>query len=165
MSRIVRRTTTAPRYAGRPPARAKPAAGRAGQVAKIGGEMRAALSATLSTVMLTAADAVEANCPIDTAHLLSNFILAVGTPHRGVVGSPESVSYAAQDAGRERVLAYDVGRDGKIFLTNHVEYLKYQKPFVTRSIMSAVAAAPREARKRVRAMLKGMARAAFRVGA
>lgn len=163
-NRLTIRRTVAPRYAGRPPA-AAPSKKRTGQVAKIGNEMRAALSETLKNVMLTAADAVEAACPIRTGHLLSNFILSTGRPHVGVEGSPEGVTYAAQDAGRAKVLSYDVGRDGRIYFTNHVEYLRYQKPFVTQAIMSAVSSAPRGMRTRARAALKGMAKASFRRGA
>lgn len=160
-SKIVRRGTTAPRYAKAP----APPRERTSSPAVIGREMRAALSSTLREVMLTAADAVEAACPIRTGHLLSNFILSTGSPHSGVVGSPESVSYAAQDAGRAKVLDYDVGRDGKIYLTNHVDYLQYQRPFVTEALMSGVQAAPRGMKKRARAMLKGMAKSSFRRGA
>lgn len=165
MSRIVRRSTTAPRYAGKPPQGVRRSTGRTSSPAVIGREMRQALSGVLSTVMLTAADAVEANCPIRTGHLLSNFILSTKSPHRGVEGSPENVSYAAQDAGRAKVLEYDVGRDGKIYLTNHVEYLRYQAPFVTQSLLSAVAAAPRGMQGRARAALKGIAKSSFRRGA
>jgi hypothetical protein len=161
-SRIVRRTTVAPRHAGRPPAASTVSkGGRTSSPAVIGREMRAALSATLRDVMLTAADAVEAGCPIRTGHLLSNFILSTGSPHSGVVGSPESVSYGAQDAGRARVLAYDVGRDGRIYLTNHVEYLRYQKPFVAQALASGANAAPPAQRDRAKAMVK----AAWRGGA
>lgn len=167
MKRIVRRTTVAPRHAGRVPqvAAKAPARGRTGSPAVIGQEIRAQLSATLSGVMLTAADAVEAACPIRTGHLLSNFILSTGSPHQGVVGSPEAVSYTAQDAGREKVLAYDVGRDGKIYLTNHVDYLRFQRPFVTEALMGAVQAAPRGQRTRARAALKAIAKASFKRGA
>lgn len=167
MSRITRRTTVAPRYAGRAPAVSTraPGRGRTSSPAVIGKEMREALSDTLKNVMLTAADAVEASCPIRTGHLLSNFILSTGRPHRGVEGSPESVSYAAQDAGRAKVLTYDVGKDGRIYFTNHVEYLKYQRPFVTQALMSAVAAAPRGSKQRARAALKAIARSSFRRGA
>lgn len=127
--------------------------------------MRAAISATLRDVMLTAADAVESACPIDTGFLLSNFILSVRSPFVGTTGSPESVSYAAQDAGREKVLNYDVGRDGKIYLTNHVEYLRYQPPFVTQALMSGVQAAPRGRKTQARKALKALAKASFRRGA
>jgi hypothetical protein len=151
-SRIVRRSTVAPRSTHR-------------TVEGIGKSMRAALSETLRNVMLTAADAVEAACPIRTGHLLSNFILSTGSPHQGVVGSPEAVDYSAQDAGREKILAYEVGRDGKIYITNHVEYLKYQRPFVTEALMSGAAAAPRGMRGRARKALKAMARASFKRGA
>lgn len=138
---------------------------RTGQVAKIGREMRAALSKTLSDVMLSAADAVEAASPIRTGHLVSNFILSTGSPHQGVVGSPENVDYSAQDAGRIKVLEYDVGRDGKIFMTNAVEYLKYLPPFVTQALMSAVSAAPHGMKTRARSALKAIAKASFRKGA
>lgn len=162
MSRINLRSTSAARYANRP---TEPSRGRTSSPAVIGREMRAQLSATLRDVMLTAADAIEANCPIRTGHLLSNFILATGSPHSGVEGSPEAVSYAAQDAGRDKVSEYDVGRDGRIYLTNHVEYLRHQRPFVTEALMSGVQAAPRNQRRRARAVLKAMAKASFRRGA
>lgn len=164
MPRLVLRSTVAPQQARRP-APAKPSSGRTSSPAVIGREMRAALSATLRDVMLTAADAVEAACPIRTGHLLSNFILATGSPHQGVEGSPDAVSYAAQDAGREKVLAYDVGRDGKIYLTNHVDYLQYQRPFVTQALMSGAAAAPRDMKQRSRQALRAMAKSSFRRGA
>jgi hypothetical protein len=127
--------------------------------------MRAELSGMLRDVMLTAADAVEASCPIRTGHLLSNFIMSTGSPHAGVEGSPEAVSYAAQDAGRQKILAYDVGRDGKIYLTNHVHYLKFQRPFLTEALMSGVAVAPRGRKTQVRKMMSSMAKAALKVGA
>lgn len=127
--------------------------------------MRAALSETLKNVMLTGADAVEAHCPIKTGHLLSNFILSTGSPHEGVEGSPEAVSYAAQDAGREKVLAYDITRDGKIYYTNHVDYLQYQKPFVTEALLSGASAAPRSQHIATRSMLRKMARVSFKKGA
>lgn len=161
-SRIVRRSVSAPRYATMP---TEPrSSSRGGGTAAIGREARAELSQVLRDVMLAAADAVEANCPVRTGHLLSNFILATGSPHSGVVGSPESVSYAAQDAGRARVLEYDVGRDGRVYYTNEVDYLKYQTPFVTDSLMAGVAAAPRGMKTRARAALKAMAKTAFRGG-
>lgn len=165
MSRIIRRGTVAGRFATRPPVSTTPARGRSGATAAIGREARAALSATLKNVMLTAADAVEASCPIRTGHLLSNFILATGSPHRGVEGSPEAVTYAAQDAGRAKILDYDVGRDGRIYFTNHVEYLRYQKPFVTQALMGAVSAAPRGRKKGARAALKAILKTSFRSGA
>lgn len=152
MSRINVRRTVAPRSASR-------------TVEGIGASMRAALSEVVSNVMLSAADAVEAACPVRTGHLLSNFILSTGSPHQGVEGSPESVSYSAQDAGREKVLNYDVGRDGKIFYTNHVEYLQHLPPFVTEALMAGVAAAPRGLKGRARKALKAMARTSFKRGA
>lgn len=163
---IVLRSTQAPRYAGRPPAETTaPSRGRTGSPAAIGREMRAALSDMLKNVMLTAGDAVEANCPIQTGHLLSNFVFSTGKPFTGIAGTRELVSYSEQDAGRERILAYDVGRDGKIYYSNSVEYLKYQTPFVTQSLLAGVAAAPRGHKTRARKALKAMARASFKAGA
>lgn len=160
------RRTVAPRHAGRlPQQRIAPPKGRSGAVAAIGQDMRAAISDTLKEVMLTAADALEANSPIDTGHLVSNWILSVGRPFTGVAGSRQSVTYAAQDAGREKVLAYDVGRDGRIYISNNVPYLQYQRPFVTESLMAGAAAAPRGMKTRVRKMLKNIARSSFRKGA
>lgn len=163
--KIVLRSTQAPKYAGRPPATKTPSRGRTSSPAVIGREMRAALSDMLKNVMLTAGDAVEAGCPIQTGHLISNFIFSTGKPFTGIEGSRESVSYSEQDAGRERILAYDVGRDGKIYYTNNVEYLKYQTPFVTSALMTGVAAAPRGHKTRARKALKAMARASFKKGA
>lgn len=137
---------------------------RSSQVAKIGREMRQKLSKMVSDVMLAAADGVEAACPVQTGHLLSNFILSTRSPHTGVEGSPDSVSYAAQDNGREKILAYDVGRDGRIFLTNNVDYLSLQPPFVTDAMMSAVSAAPKAAQGRVRSALRKMAKSALKRG-
>lgn len=135
---------------------------RSAQVAKIGREARKALSKMLSDVMLTAADAVESASPIQTGHLLSNFVLSTGSPYRGVDGSPENVSHAAQDAGRAKVLAYDVGRDGRIHLANNVEYLKHQPPFVAEAMMTAVRMAPHGRKTAVRKALKSIAKAAVR---
>lgn len=137
---------------------------RSSQVAKIGREMREAASKMMSDVMLAAADGVETACPVKTGHLVSNFILTTGAPYVGVAGSPEDVSYAAQDAGREKVLDYDIGRDGKIYLSNNVEYLRSQPPFVTEAMTAAAAAAPRGRRAGVRRALKAMAKSALRRG-
>jgi len=135
---------------------------RSDQTARIGRAIRAKLSKQLSEVMLTAADAVEAACPVKTGHLVSNFILTVRAPFVGVEGSPEDVTYAAQDAGRETVLKYDVGKDGPIYFRNNVEYLKYLPPFVTEALQAGVAAMPHGRKTATRKMLKTMARAMFK---
>lgn len=137
---------------------------RSPQVAKIGREMRAALSRTLSDVMLAAADAVENASPVQTGHLRSNFVLTTGAPYSGVDGSPDQVSTTAQEAGKARIRAYDVGRDGRIHLTNNVEYLDYLPGFVTGALMTAVRAAPRGMRRRAAAALKAMSISARRQG-
>jgi hypothetical protein len=167
MSRIVRRTTVAPRYAGRPPAIARVTRGERGdQVAKIGKEMREALSGTMRDVMLAAAASVEAQSPVDTGHMQSNFVLSTGRPYGGVDGSRESVSRAAQDAGRAKMAKYDIGRDGpRVFLTNNVHYFKYHQGFFTEALMAGVQSAPRGMKLRSRKLLKSVARSALRRGA
>ena len=135
------------------------------QTAKIGREMREALSTMLSDVMLAAAESVEAACPVQTGHLVSNFILSTGSPYSGVDGSPDAVSYDAQNRGKDKIAKYDVGRDGRIHLTNNVPYLAQQPPFVTEALMAGVAAAPRGRKTQVRRALKSMAKAALRRGA
>lgn len=138
---------------------------RTGAVAVIGREARAALSETLSAVMLAAADSVIDSSPVQTGHLKSNFILTVGRPFSGVDGSPEAVSHAAQRTGVAAVRKYDVGRDGKIFFVNNVEYLRYLPGFVTKALMAGARAAPRGMKKRARAALSALARTSFGRGA
>lgn len=138
---------------------------RSSQVAKIGRECRAELSKMLSEVMLVAAESCEANCPVKTGHLVSNFVLTTGAPFNAIAGSPESVSYAEQQAGKAKIAAFDVGRDGKIFLRNNVDYLHFLPGFVTESLQAGVRVAPRGSKGRVRKLLKSMARVSFKQGA
>jgi len=135
--------------------------------------MRAELSKLLSGVMTAAANAVTDATPIDTGHAESNWILSTGSPHSGVEGSREAVSYAGQVHGLEKMDKYDVGRDGRIFLTNNVSYLpdldKGSSPqaepgFVARAILSASSTAPRGKRARVRKALRAMGKSALRQG-
>lgn len=171
VSRIVRRPTVAGRHASMP---TEPrVAGKSGQVARIGREIRAQMSAMLAGVMVQAAEAVTDATPIDTGHAQSNWILSTGAPYTGVDGSRESVSEAAQVYGLEKMARYDLGRDGKIFLVNNVPYLpdldKGSSPqaepgFVARAILSASKAAPRGQRARVRSALRAMGKAALRGG-
>ncbi len=173
MSRIVLGGTSAPRYAKRPvePATAR---GGKGQAAAIGRECRKALSEMLSGVMTAAAQAVTDATPIDTGHAQSNWILSTGSPHSGVEGSRESVSYAGQVHGLEKMASYDVGRDGRIYLRNNVDYLpdlaagsSPQQPtpgWLTEALLSASKVAPKGQRGRVRKALRAMGKSALRQG-
>jgi hypothetical protein len=173
MSRIVRRSTTAPRFATRVPA---PVArgGRGGAVGAIAREMRAEISAMLAEVMTAAANAVAEATPIDTGHAQSNWILSTGRPFTGVDGSREAVSEAAQVYGLEKIAKYDAGRDGRIFLTNNVKYMpdladgsSPQQPepgWITKALLTASAVAPKGRRGNIRKALRAMGKAALRQG-
>ncbi len=139
----------------------------------IGKEIRAELSRTLSSVRVAACEAVVAATPVDCGLAADNWILAVGSPHRGVIGAHEATSPSAQDAGISRIEKYDVGKDGKIFLTNDVDYMQHldqgsspQAPagFVADAFASAIRSAPQGKKTAVRQMLKGMAKHAYRKG-
>lgn len=135
--------------------------------------MRKALSEMLSGVMTAAAQAVTEATPIQTGHAESNWILSTGSPHSGVEGSRESVSYAGQVHGLDKMESYDVGRDGRIYLVNNVSYLpdldegsspQAELGFVARAILSASSSAPRGQRGRVRKALRAMGKSALRQG-
>jgi hypothetical protein len=138
---------------------------RSEQTARIERAMREKLSKQAADIMLTAADAVDAHCPVRTGHLLSNFILSVGAPFTGVAGSPEAVDYSAQDSGREAVLKYDVSRDGKIYFRNNVDYLQHVSGFLTEAMLAGAAAAPAGRTVATRSTLRTMSRIAFKKGA
>src|SRR5688572_24275740 len=137
-----------------------------GNAASIGREIRAALSATIRDVMLLVVNNLQNSTPVDTGHAGSNWIVTIGAPYRGVDGSRESVSYAAQNAGIQALQTYDVAR-GRVSLRNNVPYLPYldrghsqQAPagFVQIAIMAALRRAPRGKVQATRKMLRSMSR-------
>ena len=139
--------------------------------AAIGRALRADISRTMSAVMIRAYEAVVLATPVDTYHAASNWILSVGSPYTGVDGSRDAVSTAQQDQGLQEATRFDVGRHGKIFLRNNVEYLPFldqgssqQAPadFVANAFQSALIGQPRGRRTAVRKMLRGMTREAYR---
>lgn len=141
-----------------------------GNAASIGKAIRADISATLSSVMLLAADNVTNSTPVDTTHAANNWVLSVGQPYMGVDGSREAPSHQAQDHGIELIKRYDVGRDGKIFLRNNVFYLEFldrghsqQAPagFVAAALLGASRRAPRGRKQAARNMLRGMSKKAY----
>lgn len=143
------------------------------RVSKIGRELRADLSKTLRDVMLLAADNVTNATPVDTTNAANNWILSTGTPYNGVDGSRVNPSNQAQTAGIAKILDYDVGRDGPIYLRNNVLYLQYldqgwsqqaDAGFVAAAFQAAARRAPRGTKTRVRKMLRGMARGAYQKG-
>lgn len=144
-----------------------------GNAASIGKAIRDDLSKTLRTVFSIAGQSVIDATPVDTEHDRSNWVLSVGSPYTGVDGSRIAVSYAAQKAGFQKLAAYDVGRDGKIFLRNNVFYTKFldkgwsqQAPagFVAAAFFQGVRGAPHGRKTSARKMLKGLARAAYQRG-
>ncbi len=141
-----------------------------GNAASIGRAIREDISKTLSNVMLLARVSVTNATPVDTTNAANNWILSVGSPHTGVDGSRQSPSHAAQDAGDEKIRNYDVGRDGKIFLTNWVFYLQFlikgssqQAPanFHATAFQEAARLAPHGRKTAVRKMLRNMAKKAY----
>lgn len=140
---------------------------------KIGDELRAAISKTVSEVMLLAQDNVANSTPVDTGHASSNWVLSTGTPYTGVDGSRAAVSFSAAAAGREKIRNLDIGRTPKVFLRNNVFYLPFldkgssqqaEAGFVTKAILAARRLAPYGRKGSVRKMLTGMARAAYKRG-
>lgn len=142
-----------------------------GNAASVGRALRSELSKTIRDVMLLAADNVTNATPVDTTNAANNWILTLGRPFAGVDGSRENPSHEAQDAGIRRLQNYDVGRDGKIYLTNNVLYLEFlnrgwsqqaDPGFIEIAIMAAIRRAPRGRKQAARRMLRGIARAASR---
>lgn len=141
-----------------------------GNAASIGRELRADLSKTISKVMLLAESNLREATPVDTTLAASSWILSTGRPSTEIGGSHEAPSTAAQDAGIAALQHYDVGRDGRIYLTNNVEYLQHlddgsspqaEAGFVARAFAAAASGAPYGRKGAVRKMLAGMARHAF----
>lgn len=141
-----------------------------GDAAFIGRAARRELSTVIKKVVGLALDNLVNSNPVDTEHSRSNWVVSVGRPYTGVDGSRESVSYAAQEHGRDVLANYDVGRDGPIFLRNNVHYEKYldegssqQAPpgWVAMAILAAQRLAPQGRKGSVRRMLTAMARQAI----
>lgn len=128
------------------------------------------MSRALRDVMLLACDNLINSTPVDTGHASSNWILSTGSPHRGVEGSRENVTTAAQAAGIAALQDYDMVRDGKIFLTNHVFYLHFLNQgwsqqavanFIYLAMIAAARRAPAGRKRAVRRMLTRMSHAAY----
>lgn len=145
-----------------------------GNRASIGREIRADLSRTIGSAMLHAAEAVTAETPVATTHARNNWIIAKGAPFSGVDGSREQPSTAAQEAGKASIAGYDVGKDGPIYLTNHVEYAPFlddpgtspqaEPGYVMRAFLAGAAVASIERRPAVARLLSNAAGSAFRSG-
>ena len=146
-----------------------------GNAASVGRGLRDFLSKTMRDVMILAADNVTNSTPVDTGHAASNWILSLGSPFAGVVGSRENVDWSVQQAGIQKIRGYDIGRHGpRIFLRNNVFYMQYldkgwsqqaEPGFVAKALMGGARAAPHGRKQAVRRMLRNMARAAYMKGA
>jgi hypothetical protein len=143
------------------------------QTAKIGRAMREKLSQMLSDVMIAAADSVTRATPVDTGHAMSNWILSTGSPYAGIAGSRESVSFSEQAAGVAKIQRYDIGRDGKIYLKNNVDYMRFlaggssqqaTRGWITIALQQGARLAPRGSKGRVRTLLRAMSKQAYRKG-
>ena len=141
--------------------------------AAVGRAIRADLSNLLRDVMLNVTTALVQANPVDTGHSRSNWILSTRHPYMSIDGSPENVSTAEQDAGIAKIMQYDIGRDGSIYLRNNVHYVQYldagsspqaQAGWVAAAFMSGVTSAPRGTKTRVRKLLRRMAKEAYRKG-
>ena len=140
---------------------------------KIGEDIRAAISKTVSDVMLLAEANLTASTPVDTGHATSNWVLSVRAPFTGVDGSRSNVSFAAKAAGRAAVRAFDVGKHARVYLRNNVHYLQYlnrgsspqaEAGFVARAMLAARRLAPYGRKGSVRKMLTAAARSAYKKG-
>lgn len=142
-----------------------------GNSASIGRELREHLSKVMRESMLVAELNVTNSTPVDTTNAANNWVLSVGAPFEGVDGSRESPSNSAQQAGREQIRNYDIGRDGpRIYLRNNVFYLQFldagwsqqaEAGFVARALAGAAWRAPADRRPAVRRVLHNMARHAY----
>lgn len=63
--------------------------------------------------------------PFATGHARSNWIPSLGPAHRGVVGSREAVSYAAQERGVAAILAEPPESRRVANLSNDVGYIRH----------------------------------------
>jgi hypothetical protein len=139
-----------------------------GAAAKIGRQIREAISKTIGDVMTRATENLRDATPKDTTHASKNWIPSTGTPYVGVDGSQEAPSDAAQEAGLAALKTYDVARDGKVFIVNNVDYIEYlddkgeAEGFVAGALHAAAEAAPAERRDASRRLLTGMAVHAYR---
>lgn len=91
------------------------------------------------------------NTPFRTGYHASNWLIEVGEPADGPVGSEDNVTLAPAKASEDAVRTYDVD-DGEVYVTNNAEFIiplnrgsSKQQPrgFVQRSIRLALSRARR----------------------
>lgn len=61
--------------------------------------------------------------PVDTGWSRANWIVSIGAPFEGVVGTPERVSQGAQVVGQGQLLVYDT-KKGDVWISNNVPYIQ-----------------------------------------
>lgn len=85
--------------------------------------------------------------PVDTGWARANWLVSIGRPPEGPVGSREAVNAGAQAAGQGRLLVYNVSQ-GDVWIGNNVPYIQKlneghskQAPanFVERAISQGIA--------------------------
>lgn len=143
------------------------------QSAKIGRQIRADLSRVLSQTMLAVVDNLISTTPVDTGHARNNWVLTTRQPYTSEDGSRVAPSDAAQRAGIAKIQNYDIGRDGPIYLRDNVRYMQFldagsssQAPagFVGACFRDAANGVRRGFKVRVKKLLRGMAKSAYRKG-
>jgi hypothetical protein len=89
---------------------------------------REAMAKHVANTMIMARQNVTAATPVDTGHAMSNWVLSVGSPFRGVDGSRDNVSFSAQASGDAAVRSYtgrDLANGRRIYLRNNVHYMVF----------------------------------------
>lgn len=65
----------------------------------------------------------EGGTPVDTGWARANWQPSIGKRAEAAVGSPDSVTGAAQSAGLSALLAWKLSSGAKIYITNNVPYI------------------------------------------
>ena len=107
---------------------------------------RAVVALTFAVVANLVSAPSEGGTPVDTGWARANWVPAIGAPFKGVTGSRDSVSSAAQTTGQAEVLSYRLAL-GPVFVSNNVPYIlalndghskQAQPGFIERAIDKAV---------------------------
>jgi hypothetical protein len=76
----------------------------------------------LRAIMINVRAQLVATTPVDTSWARSNWVIQVGTPFEGLIGSREAVDTTTADRSVQAALAYKVTQ-GLLYLSNNVPYV------------------------------------------
>lgn len=93
-----------------------------GETAKMKKRMRKTITRQTQRVVLLAHEYLIADTPKDTTWASTNWIIGLGKPHDGVVGSKSDPSLGAAESSRSGVKGWDPFK-GSAFLSNNVPYI------------------------------------------